>query len=315
MSTATGAGAAPLDGAPVGADAAGPTPSRGPVPAAPQRVGRRPGIFTVLRWELRKLRAQRLTWAAAGAAALIPVLIVLGTELDDGPRGGGDGGIPLAGALGVSGFSVPLVGLFFATAFLLPLLSTLAAGDAIAGEQRHGTLKTILTRSVERTTVYVGKALASLLLAVALLLVFVGSGLLVGGLAWGFDPLQSLSGTTLTASQALWRTVLATAVVTMPLLAVASIALLLSSLTRSAAAAVVGAMVVLLVMGLVTLVPALRGWEPYLLTGIFGEFTGVLRDPVDLGYAGRVAWVSAAYAVPALVLGGVSFARRDVTGG
>ena len=45
---------------------------------------------------------------------------------------------------------IPLVLLTFASAFLLPLITALVAGDIVASEDQNGPLKTILTRSLLR---------------------------------------------------------------------------------------------------------------------------------------------------------------------
>ncbi len=36
-----------------------------------------PGILTVYRWELRKLRAQKRTYLGLGAAAIVPIIFVV----------------------------------------------------------------------------------------------------------------------------------------------------------------------------------------------------------------------------------------------
>ena len=46
---------------------------------------------------------------------------------------------------------------------------------------------------------FAGKVLAVLSYATAVLLIYVVVGLVAGGLIWGFDPLTSLSGTTVTS--------------------------------------------------------------------------------------------------------------------
>ena len=61
-----------------------------------------------------------------------------------------------------TGFAVPLVCLAFGAFWLLPLITALVAGDIVANEDHNGTLKTILTRSVERWHVFAGKVLAAL---------------------------------------------------------------------------------------------------------------------------------------------------------
>ena len=51
--------------------------------------------------------------------------------------------------------------LLFGSVWMFPLITALVAGDIVAAEDRHGTLKTILTRSVERHQIFAGKALAT----------------------------------------------------------------------------------------------------------------------------------------------------------
>ena len=46
--------------------------------------------------------------------------------------------------------------------FFLPLVAALVAGDIVANEDGNGTLKTILTRSVDRGQVFAAKALAAM---------------------------------------------------------------------------------------------------------------------------------------------------------
>ena len=60
-----------------------------------------------------------------------------------------------------SGLAVPLVILLFGAVWLFPLITALVAGDIFASEDHNGTLKTILTRSLERWQIFAGKALAA----------------------------------------------------------------------------------------------------------------------------------------------------------
>ena len=59
-----------------------------------------------------------------------------------------------------TGLAIPLVLLLFGSVWMFPLITALVAGDIVAAEDHNGTLKTILTRSVERGQVFAGKALA-----------------------------------------------------------------------------------------------------------------------------------------------------------
>jgi ABC-2 type transport system permease protein len=273
----------------------------------------RPGVGAVYRWELRKLVAQKRTFIGIGAAFAVPLIFIVALLADSG--GGGPEGIPFGEYVRESGLAIPLVCLFFGAIWLLPLITALVAGDIVAAEDHNGTLKTILTRSVERWHVFTGKLLAALTYTAVLLAIYVGVGIVVGGLVYGFDPLTTLSGTTIGPGRALLLTAAGTATYALPLMAMASIALLLSVVTRNSAAAVVGTLMVSIALQILGSISALDFLDPYLLSTQFNAWQGFLRDPVDWAPVVRAAWVSAAYALPALAWGFTIFLRRDVTGG
>jgi ABC-2 type transport system permease protein len=278
------------------------------------RIGRRPGVGTVYVWELRKLRAQKRTYLGLGMAALVPLIFITALLLNGG-NGGGDGEIPFERYVRETGLAIPLVGLFFGSIWLFPLITALVAGDIVATEDNHGTLKTILTRSVDRWQVFVAKALAALTYAFAALVLFVLVGLIVGGLIWGFDPLVSLSGTRIPVGRGLLLLAATTVAYFIPLIAIASVALLLSTVTRNSAAAVVGTLMFSLILQLLGVISALDFLQPYLLSTQFNAWQGLLREPSDWAPVVRAAWVSAAYALPALAISFTAFLRRDVAGG
>jgi len=101
----------------------------------------------------------------------------------------------------------------------------------------------------------------------------------------------------------------------LPILAVASIGLLLSTVTRNSAAAVVGTLMVSLLLQLVGILPGLGALRPYLLSTQFDAWMGCLRTPVDWAPIVRAAWVCPLYAVPSLAAAALVFLRRDVAGG
>ena len=279
----------------------------------PQRRAR-PGVGTVLAWELRKLRVQKRTYLGLGAAMLVPLIFIVALLVNP-DNGGGDGDIPFERYVRETGLAIPLVGLFFGAIWLFPLITALVAGDIVATEDHHGTLKTILTRSVERWQVFAAKTLAAMIYALLALIVFVVTGLVVGGLIWGFDPLVSLSGTRVPVGHGLALLAGATLAYFIPMVAIASIALLLSTVTRNSAAAVVGTLLLSLVLQLIGVISALRGLRPYLLSEQFNAWQGLLREPADWAPVLRAAWVSAVYAIPSSAAAFLAFLRRDVAGG
>src|SRR5262249_56826795 len=114
-------------------------------------------IFTVYRWELRKLRAQKRTYLGLGAAAAVPIIFVVALVTG----GGHPNDVAFGRYVHDTGLAVPLVLLLFGSIWLFPLITALVAGDLVACEDRNATLKTLLTRSVERHQIFAGKALAA----------------------------------------------------------------------------------------------------------------------------------------------------------
>jgi ABC-2 type transport system permease protein len=285
-----------------------------PSTAAATRTGaHRPGVRAVYRWELRKLIAQKRTFIGLGAAVTVPLIFVVALVADN--SGDGPDGLPFGGLVRETGFAVPLVCLAFGAFWLLPLITSLVAGDIVATEDHNGTLKTILTRSVERWHVFAGKVLAALTYTAAVLFGYVGIALVAGGLIWGFDPLTTLSGTQIGAGRALLLTAAGTLAYLLPMAAIAAIGILLSTLTRNSAAAVVGTLMVSIFVQIIGSISALDALDPYLLSTQFNAWQGILREPTDWDPIIRSAWVCALYALPALGWAFTVFLRRDVTGG
>jgi ABC-2 type transport system permease protein len=271
----------------------------------------RPGVAVAYRWELRKLRAQKRTFLGLGFAAVFPLLFTLVLLLQTGA--------PEDALFGryvrETGLATPLLLLLFGSGFLFPLMAALVAGDIVAAEDGNGTLKTIRTRSVDRGPIFAAKVLAAMTYAATGLLVFGVTAIVAGGLAWGLHPLTSLSGTVVQVPRGILLIAGALVVYLLPLMAIASLGLLLSTVTRNSAAAVVGSLFISLMLALVAIIPGLDVLQPYLLPTQFDAWHGLLREPTDWAPIVRAAWVCALYAAPALVAAWMVFLRRDVAGG
>jgi ABC-2 type transport system permease protein len=279
-------------------------------PRVAPRTGRRPGVGTVYRWELRKLRSQKRTYLGLGAAALVPLIFIVALLSSSG----GPEDVPFGRYVRETGLAIPLVGLLFSSIWLFPLITSLVAGDIVASEDNHGTLKTILTRSTERWQIFAGKLLAAVSYAFVALVIFIGVGLVLGGLIWGFDPLPSLSGTRIGAGRGMLLIAAAGLAYFIPMIAIATIALLLSTVTHNSAAAVVGTLILSFMMQLLAIISGLGFMLPYLLSEQFDAWQGFLREPTDWAPIVHAAWVSACYAVPATLWAFLAFVRRDVNG-
>jgi ABC-2 type transport system permease protein len=279
-------------------------------PRAAVRAGRRPGVGTVYRWELRKLRSQKRTYLGLGAAALVPLIFIVALLSSSG----GPEDVPFGRYVRETGLAIPLVGLLFSSIWLFPLITALVAGDIVASEDNNGTLKTILTRSTERWQIFTGKLLAAVSYAFLALVIFVGVGLLLGGLIWGFNSLPSLSGTRIGAGRGVVLIAAASLAYFIPMIAIATIAFLLSTVTHNSAGAVVGTLILSFMLQLLAVISGLSFMRPYLLSEQFNAWQGLLREPTDWAPIVHAAWVSACYAVPATLWAFLAFVRRDVAG-
>src|SRR5205823_13719429 len=169
----------------------------------------------------------------------------------------------------------------YGSIWMFPLITALVARDIVASEDGNGTLKTLLTRSLERGQVFGGKLLAALTYAVAAIALNGAVSLGAGVIASGFNPLVSLSGTTVSAPRGLLLVALSLLVYLIPIVAIACVGLLLSTITRNSAASVVGTLMFSLMLQLIGILPGLGATRPYLLSTQFDAWQGLLREPID----------------------------------
>jgi ABC-2 type transport system permease protein len=270
-----------------------------------------PHTLTVYRWELRKLVAQKRTYLGLAAAIIAPTIFVVALAVQNGAPND----VPFGRYVRDSGLAAPLVLLTFGSIWLFPLIASLVAGDIVASEDGNGTLKTILTRSVTRGQIFAAKAAAAASYALLALAAMAVVSLTEAILFWGFNPLTSLSGTSVSAWRGLGLVFASLGVYALPLLAITAIGVLLSTVTRNSAGAVVGALMTALLMQLIGILPGFGGIKPYLLTTQFDAWHGFLRTPIDWAPVTRGGWVSLVYAAVALTAAYLTFLRRDVAGG
>jgi ABC-2 type transport system permease protein len=268
------------------------------------------GVVRVYRWEVAKLLAQKRTFLGLGAAAAVPVIFVVVLVL----KSGGPNDVPLGRYIRDTGLAVPFVVLFFMSIWGLPLITSLVAGDIVACETHNGTLKTILTRSRERGEIFVAKVLATATYTLALVFLMGLVGVVAGSLAWGFNPLTSLSGTQVSAAHGFVLLIGSLGLYSLPLAGIAAFGLLLSTITRNSAASVVGALMWALFMQLLGVLPGTESIRPYLLGTQFEAWHGFLRVPADWVPVDRALWVCALYIGIPLIAAYLVFLRRDVAG-
>jgi ABC-2 type transport system permease protein len=287
-------------------------PPAAPLPSTAPTRWRRPSTLSIYRWELRKLRSQARTYLGLGLMVVLPLIFVVFESVHHGRNHAEN---IFATEITQSGLATPVLMLLFMSGFFLPLAAALVSGDIVANEDGNGTLKTILTRSVDRGQVFAAKALAAMTYAAIAVYLSAVVATVAGIASWGFHSVTTFSGTVVSAPEALLLVFAANAVYLIPLFALTGIGLLLSTTTRNSAAAVVGTIGLVILLFIVAQIPGLEGIQPYLLTEQFQAWQGLLRTPTDWTPIAHSAWVCALYGVPALVAGYLTLLRRDVAGG
>jgi ABC-2 type transport system permease protein len=267
-------------------------------------------VTRVYKWEILKLLAQKRTYLGLGASMLVPLIFVLVLVF----KTGGPNDIPLGRNIRQTGLATPFVVLFFMSIWAFPLITALVAGDIVAAENHNGTLKTILTRSRDRGQIFAAKVVASLTYVLAAILSMGIVGVVSASIEWGFNPLTSLSGTTVSAWHGLGLLAASLAIYAWPMAGIAAFGIFLSTVTRNSAAAVVGTLMWALLMQLLGVLPGTEPIRPYLLGEQFQAWHGFLRTPADWTPVVRALWVCALYVGVPLVAGYLVFLRRDVAG-
>jgi ABC-2 type transport system permease protein len=267
-------------------------------------------VTRVYKWEILKLLAQKRTYLGLGVAILVPLIFTFVLII----KPGGPNDIPLGRYIRQTGLALPFVVLFFMSIWAFPLITALVAGDIVASESHNGTLKTILTRSRNRGQIYAGKVLAAFTYTAFVLLAMGTVAVLAASIEWGFNPLTSLSGTTISAGHALGLLAASLAIYAWPMAAIAAFGLFLSTITRNSAAAVVGTLMWALFMQLLGVLPGTESIRPYLLGEQFQAWHGFLRTPADWTPVVRALWVCAIYVTVPIAAGYLVFLRRDVAG-
>ncbi|WP_435069845.1 ABC transporter permease [Amycolatopsis thermoflava] len=263
-----------------------------------------------LRWIFRRPR----TLIVLGLLALIPVIVGIGLTIagdSGGGPGGGDGDNALLASAAGNALVLPLATLGLTLNLMLPLVTAMSAGDALAGESAVGTLRGLLLAPVSRGRLLLMKALgvATFTLAAALLMAVVA--LITGLVINGTGSLFTLSGNTLSFVDALGRVALAAAWVTLQLWAVGAIALAISACTEHPMVVVVSMLAGVVVSTVLLLLSAVDWLHPFLLPQSWTAIADILRDPIPADQLGEGAIRAACYVVIGLSLAYARLSTKD----
>ncbi|MGZ4185997.1 MAG: ABC transporter permease [Solirubrobacteraceae bacterium] len=215
--------------------------------------------------------------------------------------------------MGQTGWAGPLVVLSFSCSWVLPLLTSLVAGDVFASEDRLGTWRHLLVAVRSPRRIFAAKALASLTVIMLLVVGLAASGIVGGLAAVGNWPLVGLDGHLLAPGQAAGAVLLAWASVLAPTLAFAAVGLLGSvAFGRSPMGLVMPALLALLLQ-VAQLLPLPVVVRVALPTYAFIAWRGLFTHPAQTGPLAIGVVVSIVLAAAAAALAYTLFMRRDFT--
>ena len=267
----------------------------------------RPGVAVAYRWELRKLAAQKRTYLGLGAMAVLPFVFTVGVAAD-----GGDAEGALFSQVSKAGW--PRRSCSYCSAPRSCSRSSPRSSPATSSRPRTTTGRSRRSSPLRRPRRGLRRQGARGGHVRALALALFGARRHRGGhRRMGAGSARSLSGTEIAVPRALALIAGALLAYGPPLLAVASIALLLSMRRATAPRAVVGTLMVVVVMQIVESVPGARRCSPYLLPDQLDRVGRAAPRPDRLG-ADRARGVGLAAlrrAVPGRRGAGVPAPRRD----
>jgi ABC-2 type transport system permease protein len=265
--------------------------------------------WALLGSELSVLFRRLRTWAMLGALAAVPVLIAVAVRLTGGPSHGGPG---FLGRITDNGLFVAFTALVVCTPLFLPLTVGVVAGDTIAGEASHGTLRYLIIAPVGRLRLLAVKYAGSAAFCIAAVVVVAASGAAIGAALFPLGPVTLLSGTTVGIGDALVRLLLIAAFVVLSLLGLCAIGLFLSTLTDVPVGAMAATAVLAVVSQVLDQLPQLSGLHPWLFTHYWFGFGDLLRDPISWDGFGQNAVLQLGYIAVFGALAVGRFTTKDI---
>ena len=273
-------------------------------------VGFRSHRTLPVRVELARQLRRRRTQLSLAFMVLLPLILVIAFAVGDDGGGARSSFVDLA-QQGAGNFA--LVTLFFSATFLLVVVVSLFFGDTVASEASWSSLRYLLAMPVPRMRLLRQKLVVAGLLSLASLVLLVGSGWVIGAIAYGTDPLTTPIGDRFDTGETLLRLLIVVVSVALQLTWVAGLAFLLSVVTDAPLGAVGGAVLLTILSQILDQIDALEDLRNFLPTHYSFAWTGAMVDPVRWDDMVRGGFSSVAYATVFFTLAFLRFRRKDIT--
>lgn len=265
------------------------------------------------RAELRRQLGRRRTLWVLGIVAALPLILVAAFSLDSDPGRPGDPTVRLVDLATGGGPNFTVFAFFVSAELLLFIVAALFAGDPVPAEASWASLRYLLTAPVTRARLLTSKLVIGFLSTAVLVITLPVWALVVGTLAYGQEPFSILGGGELPWGEWLPRMAVAVGYVLVMVAPIGAFSFWVGVRSQTPLAAVGGALILLIVSGILDSIDALGDWRK----GLPGHYT---RAWLDLLVSGPVDWTelrhgalwAVLYTVLFVGLGYRRFRRQDI---
>jgi len=270
--------------------------------------------ISLFRTEMSKQLRRPRTYVALGIMVVLPVIMTIAVRF--GERAQRAEVESLFSLARQSGLVMPAAALLFMSRFLLVVVVAIFAGDAVAGEATWGTLRYTLVRPVGRARLLATKLVMALVFVVIATLLIVLTGLVAGGIAFGWNRVDIDFGTFFSlhksAGQLLGDLGVASAYVAWGMTSVVAMALMVSTMTDSSNGAIGAGIGLFTTSEILNAIPQLGAIRNGLPTHYLDDWRGLIvrnDSAVDLL---RGALIQLPYIAVFLGIAFWWFKRKDV---
>ncbi len=274
-------------------------------------LGYRAGRTLSLWVEARRQLTRRRTQISLGFLVALPFILVAAFSFGEPGRGNPQTALVDLATSGAANFTV--FTLFVSSGFLLVVVVALFAGDTVASEASWSSLRYLLAIPVPRSVLLRRKLAVALGYCVLAMIVLPVTAYLVGGVFYGWDPLRTPLGGSISGGDLALRLSVAVGYITVSLLFVAALAFLVGVYTDAPLGAVGSAVMLVIVCNILDTITALGDWRRFLPTHYSLAWTDVLGSEVVWNSMVRGALWSLGYSVVLLAWAWWHFEGKDVT--
>ncbi|MFF1879180.1 ABC transporter permease [Leifsonia sp. NPDC058230] len=271
---------------------------------------RRTAGWSLLWSELSVLFRRWRTWALLAALAAVPILIAVAVRITGGSSSGR--GPTFLDQITANGLFVGFTALVVCVPLFLPLTVGVVAGDTIAGEASHGTLRYLVIAPAGRVRLLAVKYAGAAAFCLVAALVVILAGSVIGAILFPIGPVTLLSGTVVSVGEAFLRLLYIAAFVTVSLLGLCAIGLFFSTLTDVPVGAMAATIVLSVVSQVLDQLPQLDALHPWLFSHYWFGFADLLRDPISWDSLGSNALLQLGYFAVFGALAVGRFTTKDI---